>query len=107
MEEEESALETLACELREETQFTIEDASLLGVFTDPTCIVAHPDGTVRRVVSLAFRLVPVDRTEPVPSQESDGMQWVGETDLRDLDFWPSHLPIRAALLYNTDGVVVE
>jgi 8-oxo-dGTP pyrophosphatase MutT (NUDIX family) len=107
MEAEESALETLAPELREETQFTIEDASLLAVFTDPMRIVAHPDGTVRRVVSLAFRVVPVDRTEPVPSQETVGMQWVGEADLRDLDFWPSHLPIRAALLSHTDGVVVE
>ena len=106
LEEDEEILDALYREVREETGFEIERAELLGVFSDPTRIVAYPDGSVCRVVSIAFRVTP-DRGESVPSDESAGMRFVTRDELVDLAFWPAHQPIRDALLRQPDAPVVE
>ncbi len=107
LEETEQILDALAREVREETGFAIEHAELLGVFSDPTRIVAYPDGNVCRVLSIAFRVTPSGPREPVPSHESAGMRFVPRDDLVRLAFWPAHAPILEALLRQPDDPVVE
>ena len=107
LEEEEQILQALHREVREETGFAIESAELLGFFSDPTRIIAYPDGNVCRVLSIAFRVTTNERREPVASDESAGMQFVPRDELARLSFWPAHVPILEALLRQPDAPVVE
>lgn len=107
LEEDEQLLEALRREVREETGFDIERAELLGVFSDPSRIVEYPDGTICRVVSIAFRVIPRGEAEPALSDESAGMQFVSREDLERLPFWPAQRPIRDALLSHSHAPVVE
>ena len=58
LEEDEQVVDALHREVLEETGLVIQHARLLGVFSDPTRIVAYPDGKVCRVLSIAFRITP-------------------------------------------------
>ena len=106
VEEDERLLDGLHREVREETGFEIDDASLLGLFSDPTRTVEYPDGTVCRIVSVAFRVVPRGDAEPRTSSESAGMEFVSREELAGRPLWPAHLPIRDALLAAPDEIVV-
>jgi 8-oxo-dGTP pyrophosphatase MutT (NUDIX family) len=107
LEQDEPLLDALRREVREETGFEIERARLLGLFSDPTRIVAYPDGTVCRVLSVAFRVAPRGNAEPTPSGESAGMEFVSREKLARLTFWPAQRPIRDALLNEPLEPVVE
>ena len=102
----ESALDALHREVREETGFEIECASLFGIFSDPTRIVAYPDGDVCRVTSIVFRVTPFGESEPVLSPESKGMRFVSRDELGRLPFWPAHRPIRDSFLDDPAAPVV-
>jgi ADP-ribose pyrophosphatase YjhB (NUDIX family) len=106
VEEDEQLLDGLHREVREETGFEIEHTSLLGLFSDPTRIVEYPDGTVCRILSVAFHVVPRGDGEPVPSSESAGMEFVTRAELADRPLWPAHLPVREALLAAASEIVV-
>ena len=93
--------------MREETGFAIEDAELLGVFSDPTRIVAYPDGNICRVLSIAFRVTPTGRGEPISSDEAAEMRFVPRDKLARLAFWPAHAPILEALLRQPGAPVIE
>ncbi len=105
--DDESVLDALHREVREETGFEIADARLFGVFSDPTRIVAYPDGNVRRLTSIVFRVTPVGDRQPQLSEESLEMQFVPRDRLATLPFWPAHQPIRDALLADREEVVVQ
>lgn len=104
--EEESVLDALHREVREETAFEIENAELFGLFSDPTRIVAYPDGNVHRLTSIVFRVGPVGVEEPRLSEESVEMRFVSRSELGALSFWPVHRPVRDALLANLPPPVV-
>jgi 8-oxo-dGTP pyrophosphatase MutT (NUDIX family) len=80
--EDENVLDALHREVLEETGFEIDDAKLYGIFSDPTRIVAYPDGNACRVTSIVFRVKPGGNDEPVPSEESAGMRFVSREELR-------------------------
>jgi 8-oxo-dGTP pyrophosphatase MutT (NUDIX family) len=101
-----SALETLHRLVREETGFEIEHAPLFGIFSDPTRIVAYPDGNVCRLTSIVFRVVAYGTAEPALSEESVEMKFVSPDELGRLPFWPAHVPIRDALLSDLGVIVV-
>ncbi len=107
LEENEHVVEALEREVREETGFEIEHAELIGVFSDPTRIVAYPDGNICRILSVAFRVTPHGRGEPVESDETAGMRFVSREELAGLAFWPVQQPIRDALLRGPSALVVE
>ena len=107
VEEDEPVLDALRREVREETGFEIERATLLGIFSDPTRVVAYPDSTVCRILSIAFRVVPRGDAEPMPSSESAGMELVSAEELAARPLWPAHLPVREAILRGPREIVVE
>jgi 8-oxo-dGTP pyrophosphatase MutT (NUDIX family) len=106
LEEDEPVLGALHREVLEETGLEIEQASLFGVFSDPTRIVAYQDGSVCRITSIAFRVQPRRDADPAPSEESRGMRFVSGDELAALPFWPVHVPIRDALLSADRSIVV-
>jgi ADP-ribose pyrophosphatase YjhB (NUDIX family) len=106
LEPDEPVLAALRREVLEETGFAVETAELLGVFSDPTRIVAYPNGRVCRVVSIAFRVAAAGEADPVLSEESAEMRFVERRELASLPFWPIHLPLRDALLADTSDPVV-
>ena len=104
--DDESILAALHREVREETGFEIADASLFGLFSDPTRIIAYPDGNICSFVSVVFRVVPDGLAEPILSAESREMQFVRRSELDSLDFWPSQCPIRDAVVAKPTGIAV-
>ena len=104
--DEESVLEALHREVLEETGLEIEQASVFGVFSDPTRIIAYPDSNICRITSIAFRVQLRGAADPAPSDESRGMRFVSSDELAILPFWSVHLPIREALLSDDGRVVV-
>ncbi|MDQ3381013.1 MAG: NUDIX domain-containing protein [Actinomycetota bacterium] len=106
LEDGESVEDALARELFEETGLEVSSATFLGVFSDPTRIVAYRDGAVHRTLSLAFVVVPRPGTKPRISEESLELLVVSTDRLRELPFWPAHRPIRDAYLAFDGNVVV-
>ena len=107
LEENETLLEALHREVREETGFAIEHATLFGLFSDPTRVIAYPDGNICRLASVAFRVIPARSVAPVLSDESLEMRFVSIDELAALDFWPVHRPIRDAVVTGHREIVIE
>jgi ADP-ribose pyrophosphatase YjhB (NUDIX family) len=107
LEDGEMLLDALRREVREETGFDVEAVRLLGLFSDPSRVIAYPDGTVCRVLSIAFHVAVVGDDDPRTSSESAGMRFVGRDELHRLPFWPAQLPIRNALLSGHPDPIVE
>ena len=105
VEEDESVLDALHREVREETGLEVLTADLLGVFSDPTRIIEYPDGTVQRLMTVAFVVVPEPGAAPRASDESLELRLVARDELRTLPLWPAATPIRDAFLAAA-GVVV-
>ncbi|CAN5752302.1 hypothetical protein BH18ACT13_BH18ACT13_06840 [soil metagenome] len=106
LEDGESVEDALARELFEETGLEILRATFLGVFSDPSRIVEYRDGSIHRVLSLAFVVVPRSGTKPRVSDESLELLVVLTDRLRELPLWPAHRPIRDAYLASEGNVVV-
>jgi 8-oxo-dGTP pyrophosphatase MutT (NUDIX family) len=102
--EEETVLEALAREVHEESGLQVLEASLLGIFSDPSRIIEYPDGSVCRLLSIVFR-VAADAREPRKSEESLELRFVERGELAEMDVWPSVRPVRDAYLERA-GVVV-
>ena len=107
VDENETILDALHREVREETGFEIESTALFGLISDPTRIIAYPDGNVARFVSVVFRVVPRGNADPVLSDESLELRFVGREELATLDFWPAHRPVRDAFLADPGEVVLS
>ena len=101
--EDEPILAALHREVREETGFEIADAILFGVFSDPTRIIAYPDGNICRLISVVFKVVPEGTAEPILSAESRETRFVPRSSL---GFWPVQRPIRDAVVARPTGIVV-
>ncbi len=93
--DDESALEALRREVREETGCELATSDFLGVFTDPSRVCAYPDGNVVSVVSVVY-LGTLGPGEPVASAESLELRWVPWHDLDDLDVVETMIPVLAA-----------
>lgn len=102
-----SLLAALHREVREETGFDVEHAELFGLFSDPTRIIACPDGTICSFVSVVFRVVTEGTAESTLSNASREMRFVLRDEFADLLFWPAQRPIRDAYLAFDGNVVVE
>lgn len=105
--DDETLLEALHREVREETGFAIAKATLFGLFSDPTRVIAYPDGNICSLVSVVFRVVPEGDAEPILSVESLEMRFVLFGELAGLDFWPVHRPIRDVLVAEPRETVIE
>ncbi len=106
LEDDESLLEGLARELAEETGLEVERATLLGVFSDPTRLIGYDDGSVWRLLTVAFVVKAVSGRAPRISDESLELRVVSREELRELTLTPVHRMIRDAYLAFDGNVVV-
>jgi ADP-ribose pyrophosphatase YjhB (NUDIX family) len=106
LEEDETIVQALRREVREETALSIRAAELFGIFSDPSRIVGYRDGNVYRVLAIVFR-VEVGEGDPVASEESYELRFVARAELEALDLTPAHRPIVERYLAPARGVVVE
>jgi 8-oxo-dGTP pyrophosphatase MutT (NUDIX family) len=106
LDEEETVLDALHREVREETGLRIADPELVAIYSDPTRIIEYPDGTICRLLSVVFR-ARAEAGEPRPSDESLELRFVARDELAGLEVWAAVRPIRDAFLSGRGDVVVE
>ncbi len=106
LEDGETVSEAIERELGEETGLEVERSTFLGVFSDPTRLIGYPDGSVVRVLTLAFVVTPRTSGEPRVSDESLELRVVSRDELRAMEIWPAQRPIRDAYLSFGGDVVV-
>jgi ADP-ribose pyrophosphatase YjhB (NUDIX family) len=105
LDDDETVREAIVREIREESGLAVVSAELFGLFSDPTRIVAYPDGNVYQLFTVVFR-VAVDGGDPVPSEESLELRLVSLASIWELDVSPAHVPILEAFLADPPDVVV-
>ncbi|MBT0774146.1 NUDIX domain-containing protein [Kineosporia sp. J2-2] len=84
----ESAAQCAVRECEEETGIIAEVTGFLGVYSNPSHIVAYTDGEVRQQFEVAYIGRPIGG-EPTINDEADGVRWVNPEHLTDLDIHPS------------------
>jgi len=75
-------------ETREETGVLVRVTGLLGVFSDPTHIVAYGDGEIRQEYEVILLAAPVGGALTVNDEASD-VRWVAPAGLGELDIHPT------------------
>ena len=99
LDEDETVTDGIAREIREETGLETISVELFGVFSDPSRIVAYPDGSVMRLLSVVFT-ARVAEAVPRRSHESLELRWVTIAELRKIEVGPAHIPLIEAYLSN-------
>ena len=105
LDEDETVEEAIAREVREETGLETVSIELFGVFSDPSRIVAYPDGNVFRLLTLAFA-VEVAPGEPELSSESLELRFVPLADVSTHEIGPALVPLVDAYLSSRERLVV-
>ena len=83
--------ECLIREVLEETGLVVIQASLLGVFSDPSRIASYPDGNVVRIVSAAYWVAVSGAMRP--SVESLALEYHSVERIGTLPIVPTHVDI--------------
>ncbi|WNQ10043.1 NUDIX domain-containing protein [Paenibacillus aurantius] len=104
----ESLTDALIREVKEETGLTVRSIRLFGTFSDPTRIIAFPDGKVKRILTIAYEVEVEPFERLVISEESRELAFVPEDRLGELPVAETHLPILNAYRNREkDRVVLE
>lgn len=75
-------------ETEEETGVLVEVTGVLGVYSDPTHIVAYTDGEVRQEYEVMLLARPASGA-PAANDEASDVRWVAPADLAALDIHPT------------------
>lgn len=105
LEENESVRAAVIREVYEETGLVVRESELMGVFSDPTRIVEYEDGSVFRLLTVAFE-VRVAEGAPIPSDESRELRFVAFDELLEFNVFPAHRPIIEVFLQRPQAVIV-
>ena len=106
LDEDETVREAIAREVREETGLETVSIELFGVLSDPSRIIAYPDGNLFRLLTLAFA-VDVAPGEPELSGESLELRVVPLANVSELEVGPALVPLVDAYLSCRARPVVE
>jgi ADP-ribose pyrophosphatase YjhB (NUDIX family) len=93
VENDESLTDGLRREVLEETGLVVARCELFGTFTDPTRIVAYPDGAVMRVASFVYRVAVESFDGLRASEESEELRFFAKGDLLRLDVPATQRPV--------------
>ena len=74
-------------EVKEETGLDIQVTGLVGIFSNPSHVVAYQNGEVRQAFSICLRARPTNGAIRT-SDESPDVAWVRRDELADLDMHP-------------------
>lgn len=75
-------------ETREETGIEVEPTGVIGIYSNPSHVMAYGNGEVRQEFSICFRARPTGGS-PRTSDESSEVRWVERDQLVDLNIHPS------------------
>ena len=93
VEDDESLGGALVREVLEETGLTVVRYELFGTFTDPTRVIAYPDGTIVRVASFVYR-VDVQSFEGLrASEESEELRFFSRDEIPALPLPETQRPV--------------
>jgi ADP-ribose pyrophosphatase YjhB (NUDIX family) len=84
----ETISQTVVREVKEETGIDVEVTGLVGVYSDPSHVIAFTDGEVRQEFSICFRARPIGG-ELATSDESKEVLWVEPSKLDQLNIHAS------------------
>ncbi|TVY10363.1 NUDIX domain-containing protein [Paenibacillus cremeus] len=96
----ESLVEGLIREVKEETGLKVQSVNLFGTFSDPSRIIAFPDGNVKRIITIAYEVEVEAYTELVCSEESRELRFIPREQLDKINIAETHIPIIQAYLEN-------
>ena len=97
LDEDETVEQGITREVLEETGLEVLSIELLGVFSDPSRIIAYGDGNVHRLLTLAF-VVSVAPGPPRVSEESLELRFVPFSRVRDFEIGAALVPVVDAFL---------
>ena len=89
MEPGESLAQTVVREVLEETGVQVRPVRIVGVYSDPSHVVAYGDGEVRQEFSVCFACEPIGGAPSADSEESDDVRWVAREELATLPITPA------------------
>lgn len=103
----ESLEECLGREIGEETGLTLLRYRLFGIFSDPSRIIAYPDGNVIRSVTVVYRVEVEPFAQLQVSDESLELRFCTREELQTFDIVETHRHIVDRYLENGGQLVVE
>jgi 8-oxo-dGTP pyrophosphatase MutT (NUDIX family) len=95
VEDDESLTGGLRREVLEETGLVVTSCELFGTFTDPTRVIAYPDGAIVRVASFVYRVAVESFAGLRASDESEELRFFAKADLLGLDVPATQRPVFA------------
>ncbi len=75
-------------ETMEETGIEVEPTGVIGIYSNPSHVMAYDNGEVRQEFSICFRTRPTGGS-PRTSDESSEVRWVERDQLDELNIHPS------------------
>lgn len=84
----ETVSHAVAREVKEENGINVEVTDLIGVYSDPDCVIAYGDGVTAQEFTLCFRASAYGGAMRV-SAESSEAHWVVPEDVDSLDMSPA------------------
>ncbi len=85
-------------EVKEETELVSCQVSFWNTFSDPTRIIEYPNGKVKRIITIAFKVAVKNIEEKKCSTESRSLALFSSEELKTLNIAPTHIPIYDALV---------
>lgn len=85
---------------------TARGERLFGTFSDPSRIIAFPDGNVKRIITIAYEVEVEPFSEIVCSEESKEVRFISTEQLPNIRIAETHLPIIQSILVG-QGVILE
>lgn len=103
----ETFVDGLIREVKEETGLTVKNISLFGTFSDPSRIIAYPDGNIKRIITIAYEVEVESFVELVCSEESSEIRFIPKTQIENISIAETHIPIIRAYMDDYKGIVLE
>lgn len=98
LEDYETFEECVIREVKEETGLNSTHVNFWSNFSDPSRIIEYNNGNVKRIISIAFKVIVENISEKRCSEESRSLELFSLLELGTLNLAETHIPIRIALL---------
>ncbi|MBW8348329.1 NUDIX domain-containing protein [Bacillus sp. IITD106] len=108
LEIDESLIDCLKREVKEETSLNISSYELFGIFSDPSRIIEYPDGNIIRSITIAYIVSVENVTQMEVSDESHFLKFIDKNTLNNIDVVETHKHIlNRFLTWDQKQVIVE